>query len=381
MRSRGASKRKQFLIQIYARFHGTTIVGNKISQFNNYNRSASINLDALNYVSKKVKFWVSRKMQTYNDNLTLILNNHRFNPPYNTCEDLNVKIEYEVDMGTLDSDLRIFSTDQAVIKEVTKKLQPNPTKTLNLREKAVKPFGDKIHEYKDVEYYLCNFNTRNFAPFNKKLQKLLEFFIDGVVEIEEDVRWSMVLVYSIKDGYELIGYCSFYHFYNYPESIRVRISQFIIFPPYNGQGHGKNLYEFLMARFARDDSIVDVTVEDPNDLFQDMRDTIDCRMLMKNPKIKTLLPNMVTKEWVLEFKKEYKLCMRQLVRMIEVCVLKNIPSWDARSVKEYRLWVKKRIYNKNRDVLEEMEFGERVSKLQETFDLVEKDYIAILGRI
>ena len=315
------------------------------------------------------------------DNFTLILNSHRVVPPFNPFEELDTKIEYEVDMDNLDSDLRIYSSDQTMIKAVTKKLKPTPGRKLRYEEKNFRPFGDKIHEFGDCEYYLCDFKTRNFSQFNAKLQQLLEFFIDGVVEIEEDVRWSMVLVYSKKEKYELIGYCSYYHFYNYPESIRVRISQFIIFPPHDKQGHGKRLYEFLMDRFRRDESIVDVTVEDPNDLFQDMRDKSDCRLLLQDNRVQNLKPAMVTKSWLQEYSNKYKLCMKQLVRVAEICILKNIKMWDARCVKEYRLWVKKRIYNKNRDVLEEMDFGERLQKLQETFELVEQDYRSILEKI
>ena len=315
-----------------------------------------------------------------NSNFSLILNDYKFCPPFNPFEELpNVKIEYEVKMDNFDCDLRIYSSDPVTVKEVQKQLKFEPRKS---KGEEFKRLGDKVHEYDDIEYWLCNFKTRNFSKFNQKLQQLLEFFIDGVVEIEEDLRWSMLLVYRKRDleKYDLIGYCSYYHFYNYPESIRVRISQFIIFPPYSNKGHGKKLYEFLMDRFRRDESIVDVTVEDPNDMFQDMRDKSDCRLLLKDQQIQNLKPKLVTKSFLMEYNQKYKLCMKQLVRVIEICILKNINMWDARCIKEYRLWVKSRIYKKNRDVLEEMDFGERLSKLQETYELIEKDYLGLLEK-
>jgi histone acetyltransferase 1 len=62
-------------------------------------------------------------------------------------------------------------------------------------------------------------------------------------------------------------------------------------------------------------------------------------------------------------------------------MLKRLNKWDAKAVKNYRLFVKQRLYKKNREVLEEMEFGERLVKLQQTFELVEQDYLALLARI
>lgn len=45
-------------------------------------------------------------------------------------------------------------------------------------------------------------------------------------------------------------------------------SQILILPPFQRKGHGRKLYEYMYDCFGRDDRVVDITVEDPNDDFQ-----------------------------------------------------------------------------------------------------------------
>ena len=43
-------------------------------------------------------------------------------------------------------------------------------------------------------------------------------------------------------------------------------------PPFHGQGHGTKLYSFLFQNFLADKKVAQVTVEDPNESFDDLRD-------------------------------------------------------------------------------------------------------------
>jgi histone acetyltransferase 1 len=70
-----------------------------------------------------------------------------------------------------------------------------------------------------------------------------------------------------------------------------------------------------------------------------------------------------------------------LSRCIEILLLKRLKKWDAEAVREYRLFVKKRIYKKNKEVLEDMDLGDRINKLQQTFELVEEDYLEIITKL
>ena len=63
---------------------------------------------------------------------------------------------------------------------------------------------------------------------------------------------------------------------------------------------------------------------------------------------------------------------------MEIVLLSSIKSWDITSYTNFRLFVKKRLYKKNKDVLGEMEFGDRIAALQHTFEAVEQDYRQVL---
>jgi histone acetyltransferase 1 len=213
-----------------------------------------------------------------------------FKPVYSPLDDTDqIKIEYCFSSASLYSFLKIHCNENTSLS-LDSIISQLPADTYNEDEfhKQVDkdlhftPFGEKVHEYTldndTFEYYSCNFETRNFTKYLNRLQHLLVFFIDGVQCIEYDLRWSLVTVYKAN---EFVGFCSYYNFYHYPESTRVRISQFFILPPFQKKGHGSRLYEFLFSTFRLNDDVYDVTVEDPNDYFQDLRDKCDARMLWR----------------------------------------------------------------------------------------------------
>ncbi|KAJ3364635.1 hypothetical protein HDU91_002474 [Kappamyces sp. JEL0680] len=68
-------------------------------------------------------------------------------------------------------------------------------------------------------------------------------------------------------------------------------------------------------------------------------------------------------------------------RCAEIIMLKKTSKWDAAAIREYRLYVKKRLYLRNREVLDEMELGDRLQALQHTYDQVEEDYRELLSKI
>lgn len=91
-----------------------------------------------------------------------------------------------------------------------------------------------------------------------------------------------------------------YYYYN--------SSQFLILPPYQGQGHGKTLYKYLYEIFSRNPSVVDITVEDPNDSFQDMRDKQDVQMLLEHDALKNVTPKSFTRNDLKELMQKFHLC-------------------------------------------------------------------------
>ena len=93
--------------------------------------------------------------------------------------------------------------------------------------------------------------------------------------------------------YHFIGYVSVYPFWCYLDQIRLRLSQFVILPPYQQQGHGctfpfpytadrpAKLYSTLYQHVLTRPEVAELTVEDPAEAFEDLRDRNDLLYLIK----------------------------------------------------------------------------------------------------
>ena len=202
-----------------------------------------------------------------------------------------------------------------------------------------------------------------------------------------------------------------------PEKLpcRERISQFIILPPYQGHGHGTKLYNSMYASFLADPTVIEVTVEDPNASFDDLRDYCDLTRLRQIPEFTSIRMNTtvsIPKKGSLPtaqilppgpleaLRVSQKLIPRQFSRLLEMQLLSLIPSDSRNSFysmsslnalrakhnpqtadKEYRYWkllAKQRLYIHNRDQLAQLDRLDRIDKLNETLGGVEADYVRLL---
>ncbi|KAJ8324426.1 histone acetyltransferase 1 [Batrachochytrium dendrobatidis] len=259
-------------------------------------------------------------------------------------------------------------------------------------EHTFRPMGVKIHEYtvdnKVFEMYECTFDTLNFIEYHKRLQTFLLWFIEGASYLEDkDKNWQFVLVFEKESNfasgspvYKIVGYLSYYPFYHYPDTRRMRISQFIILPPYQHQGHGRKLYTTMMDKFIGDSTVVDITVEDPNDEFQDLRDRCDVQRLLECKALAGLSAPLDS-QCFNAIRGKYKLCKRQAYRCLEIVLLHQLNRNDARANRLYRLFVKARIFQQNCDVLKSLPFDERVDRLHETYLALEQDYQNVLSTL
>ena len=62
---------------------------------------------------------------------------------------------------------------------------------------------------------------------------------------------------------------------------KLRISQFIVLPSYQRLGIGSTLLENLYNFYLTDKKCTEITVEDPSDDFQQMKDALDIKMIWK----------------------------------------------------------------------------------------------------
>jgi len=205
-----------------------------------------------------------------------------------------------------------------------------------------------------------------------------------------------------------MGYSSLYPFYCFPEKIRLRLSQFVILPPYQRQGHGSALYNAIYQRVLSQEHVSELSVEDPAEAFEDLRDRNDLKMLLslkpfmeegfganrpstggaagpiRRTKSSSGAGKMgppVNKVWVEKWRVQLKIAGRQFHRLVEMLQLLNLDPLDARAFKAFRLQVKERLYRFNYELLVQLEKQERLDKLEETFQNVVEGYRGILAMI
>ncbi|KAI5116562.1 hypothetical protein M0805_001547 [Coniferiporia weirii] len=268
--------------------------------------------------------------------------------------------------------------------------------------KAFVPVDGVNEESEDVvtyEVYHSTWDTPGFREYHRRMQLFILLFIEAGSYIqEEEEGWEFAVLFekrrrrdaSQTPTYHFIGYSSLYPFYCFPERVRLRLSQFVILPPYQHAGHGSSLYTAIYQLVLREPRIAELTVEDPAEAFEDLRDRNDLRMLLTheqlmseaiNAKGKGKLGPPAEKGWVEKWKRDLKIAGRQFSRLIEMLILKHLDISDAKGLRAYRLQVKERLYKFNYEILAQLEKPERLQKLEETFQSVTEDYRRILALI
>lgn len=235
------------------------------------------------------------------------------------------------------------------------------------------PNGDKFHVYKT--------NIKECYQLLERAQIFVLFFIEAGSYIDkDDESWEIYLIY--KDNSEFAGFSTVYPYFWYKDadthdssdelSYRKRISQFVVLPPYQHNRVGQLFYKTLMARFLTEDRVKQVTVEDPSEAFDVIRDRADLELLsvggmFDDPDFKLPLNH----EWIQGQAIKYKMAERQFVRCVEMGLLKNL---DGLPNKQYRLLVKKRLYLRNREGLTDKSQDEVKELLEATFHEVVNEY-------
>ncbi|OBT86133.1 hypothetical protein VE02_05426 [Pseudogymnoascus sp. 03VT05] len=320
----------------------------------------------------------------------------------------------------------------------------------------------KSHEEGDAAYEIWYGNSADPAiqQLLRRLQILVALFIEGGTAIDDaewgSGRWTVFLLYKkgpatddSTSPYTFMGYCTVYNYYPiipklplaapgtqrkaislpvnsdasipFPDEslsdlpIRSRLSQFIILPPFQGGGHGARLYSTVFAHYLSDPQTVEITIEDPNEAFDDLRDLNDLIYLRSLPEFQALEINtaadvrkkgrvpsdeIIEQAPLNELRKKVKIAPRQFQRLVEMQLLSAIPTNIRKSLnpepkpantlqtklrqQEYRLWcllVKQRLYKHNKDSLIQLEREERIDKLEEVAGIVETDYARLLTKL
>ncbi|KAF3906173.1 hypothetical protein ABW20_dc0100828 [Dactylellina cionopaga] len=300
---------------------------------------------------------------------------------------------------------------------------------LDLTPSTFKPPGKLVNTYTresaNYEIYhsdLANLETRSLIH---RMQILVLFFIEAgsVIDREEENedwlrnRWDVFLLYERLPGdkYSFVGYCTVHKYWYFsvgnkgekeeakeggseenqgnkifPQEYRARISQFLILPPFQKKGHAKDLYNVIIQEFLATKDVKEITVEDPSERFEELRDVADFHRLKKISLVSKDVPEMLlqrknVKGWIDTQRAAAKMPQRQFMRIVELLLLEHIsllPKGEqADQLAKYMPYVKERLYRHNKDILMQLERDERSEKLQETYMNVHDGYLRLLKKM
>lgn len=310
------------------------------------------------------------------------------------------------------------------------------------------PPGEKVRDFKTsqkghtFEVWRGSLGDRAVKQLLTRVQILVSLFVEGgtPIDVDED-RWTVFFLYTRytdpatkRQVYMFGGYCTVYRFYLYqlpspPASpardldlgdgnfdltqlpCRSRISQFIVIPPFQGKGVGSQFYQTIFSQYLNHPQTVEITVEDPNEAFDDMRDLCDLTYLrtvpdflelrintsVKVPKDGAVPKDIIDPEAYEQLRRRVKIAPRQVARVLEMQLMSQLaasvrpcittdgkekaPKSRPAEDHEYSLWkllVKTRLYRQHKDILGQLDAAERVEKLEETVASVEFEYARLL---
>lgn len=285
------------------------------------------------------------------------------------------------------------------LDEFTKRLQD---------EDSFTPMGTKIHEYsrnnRTFEIYQANIDTPRLKTYHERLQTFILWYIDAASYIDmDDEKWNFFLLFEkINKGqttcFNIAGYLTIYRYYAYPNSFRPRISQMLILPPFQKNGHGSELLDTAIKFYLSDTSAVDITVEDPSEDFVALRDYMDCKYCQKLDAFqKDKLFEGYTDDMAKAAYEKRKINKKQARRVYEILRYQATNKLNSKDYKEYRLDVKRRLnipfqkqardLRKLEKVLSEEELvlavnssEERLHRLDEAFTELEQEYHRVVLR-
>jgi histone acetyltransferase 1 len=324
--------------------------------------------------------------------------------------------------------------------------------TVDQTVQAFTPPGELISTYmredRTFEIWAGSLLNPSVRKIVDRMQVFISFFIEAGTPINtKDFdwtldRWRLYFVYekvtpptASSSPYSFVGYSTTYRFFTLkpsptplfsldeerdpitPKSLpsRVRISQFLILPPHQQFGHGSAMYQAIYTEILADPTVFELSVEDPSEEFDKLRDVNDWKVLEPefrkaevkiNIAIDTLrLKRMPTSKLlnmpaIKTIRANHKIASRQFARQLEMYLLSLIPfshraaggaNMTTLIIKKsraadpsdkayywWRLILKQRIFKKNRTLLLQLDLEERIPKIDESARAQEDEYEILL---
>ena len=318
---------------------------------------------------------------------------------------------------------------------------------------SFKPPGTRVTSYtkkgRNFEIWAGSLLDPEIRCIIDRIQIFILFFIEAGSYIRTDdvdwtlERWKVYFVYEVTkpataaaSPYVLAGYATTYRFYTFrtkskslgssvasvfagdkitPTKLpsRIRISQFLILPPYQSSGHGSALYQSIYSQLIADHTVTELTVEDPSEEFDKLRDVNDWKVLYPaftsanvkidiSPSRGRLLPtaHLLPLDTLKTIRASTKIAPRQFARQLEMYLLSLIPDShrasggasltkvkiqkdrtsdpDAKAYYWWRMIVKQRITKRNKELLQQVDLADRIPHIEESARAQEDEYEGLL---
>eukprot|EP00934_Nitzschia_sp_Nitz4_P002858 Nitzschia sp. Nitz4//scaffold216_size36101//19471//20820//NITZ4_007781-RA/size36101-processed-gene-0.45-mRNA-1//-1//CDS//3329542194//2848//frame0 len=272
----------------------------------------------------------------------------------------------------------------------------------------------KSNQEESLDYVISVADGPQASEYHSMVQRLALWFIENADNVNvADTQggfWKVLFLWQriSSNQYSLVGYMTLFHF-NAPffkpkPGIVTRICQAVVLPPYQGQGHGKRLFQAVydLAHslghdkevYSSDEDIVQVNVEDPAPGFTILRNKFDLEWLTINP---TWLEStsMDLGETLAEDAKftalsetdaftistKSRITPRQVQIVHELGMLRKLLLTKDYDLSPFRLMVKRRL---NREHQEDMSDypskEEKKAYLAELFDEEYQVHLRVLGK-
>lgn len=187
--------------------------------------------------------------------------------------------------------------------------------------------------------YRSDLKDEKSKTFLRRLETLAIWLIERASYIAIDENWELLTLYEVYErdaveAYQLVGFTTLYRDYrgnkrsssNSDEnsvavSYRLRISQFVILPPFQRCGHGGRLLRHIYARARQSEDISEVCVENPSERFAMLRDRTDSKVVLELGLLDTLTQDPTPFD---KLKRQLKLSRTQLRRLSSSVVRKVV---------------------------------------------------------
>eukprot|EP00039_Didymoeca_costata_P003480 m.67979 g.67979 ORF g.67979 m.67979 type:complete len:412 (+) comp11927_c1_seq1:303-1538(+) len=219
------------------------------------------------------------------------------------------------------------------------------------------PLGREVTRYsvagKDFEIFMYDGETPGAIEYHNRMQFFTIWYIDGANYIDiSDSKWKVLSLYQREETggttrYIFVGLLTLYEYYAWVQHIRPRISQCLVLPPFQRQGHASRLiqeaYNYILTK---KDMVVDIAVEDPAEEFSRLRDAIDVSNCLKQISHVDMVcaPSRPFTDAIFAMMKEkLRLGKEQARKVFEILQWKFLDKTDRKAVKCYRLSIKRRL--------------------------------------